>query len=85
MDRYVLTGAPGAGKTSVLRVLHEQGFAVVEETATDVISREQRSGVARLWQHADLSTRSPSFRGNGFGNRWAMSGCRCMTGRRCAP
>ncbi len=52
MKRYVLTGAPGAGKTSVLRVLQEQGFAVVEEAATDVISREQRSGAAEPWQHA---------------------------------
>lgn len=52
MKRYVLTGAPGAGKTSVLRVLQEQGFAVVEEAATDVISRELRRGVAEPWQHA---------------------------------
>jgi predicted ATPase len=54
MNRYVLTGAPGAGKTSVLRILQEQGFAVVEEAATDVISGEQRSGVAEPWQHADF-------------------------------
>ncbi len=51
MKRYVLTGAPGAGKTSVLRVLQEQGFAVVEEAATDVISCEQRRGVAEPWRH----------------------------------
>jgi predicted ATPase len=50
MKRYVLTGAPGAGKTSVLRVLHEQGFAVVEEAATDVIGREQERGCAEPWQ-----------------------------------
>jgi predicted ATPase len=50
MKRYVLTGAPGAGKTSVLRVLHEQGFAVVEEAATDVIGREQARGCAEPWQ-----------------------------------
>jgi predicted ATPase len=52
MTRHVLTGAPGAGKTSVLRILQEQGLAVVEEAATDVISREQRQGVAEPWRHA---------------------------------
>jgi predicted ATPase len=48
--RYVLTGAPGAGKTSVLRVLQELGFAVVEEAATDVIGSEQRLGIEEPWQ-----------------------------------
>jgi predicted ATPase len=54
MRRYVLTGAPGAGKTSVLHILRAQGFAVVEEAATDVINREQRRGVTEPWQHADF-------------------------------
>jgi predicted ATPase len=52
--RYVLTGAPGAGKTSVLRALQERGYAVVEEAATDVISSEQRRGTAEPWQRADF-------------------------------
>ncbi len=36
--RYVLTGAPGAGKTSIVDVLRTRGFAVVSEAATDVIA-----------------------------------------------
>lgn len=52
MRRYVLTGAPGAGKTTVLHVLRAQDFAVVEEAATDVINRERRRGVTEPWQHA---------------------------------
>jgi predicted ATPase len=44
MERYVLTGAPGAGKTSVLRVLEQRGHDVVEEAATAVIEREQARG-----------------------------------------
>jgi predicted ATPase len=52
MKRFVLTGAPGAGKTSVLRALHEMGFAVVEEAATDVIGREQQRGIAEPWEQA---------------------------------
>ncbi len=49
VKRYVLTGAPGAGKTAVLAALARRGFAVVPEAATDVISAEQARGVAEPW------------------------------------
>jgi predicted ATPase len=49
MKRYVLTGAPGAGKTSVLAALPGHGLAVVAEAATDVISAQQARGVAEPW------------------------------------
>lgn len=38
MPSYVLTGAPGAGKTAILRLLEGGGYPVVEEAATDVIA-----------------------------------------------
>lgn len=57
MKRYVLTGAPGAGKTSVLDALRKQGFPVVAEAATDVISRQQARGVAEPWQQDDFIDR----------------------------
>ena len=47
--RFILTGAPGAGKTAVVRQLEVDGFAVVEEAATDVIALEQAKGVAEPW------------------------------------
>lgn len=47
--RYVLTGAPGGGKTAVLRVLSELGYGVVAEAATDVIAARQARGVAEPW------------------------------------
>jgi predicted ATPase len=47
MPRYVLTGAPGAGKTAILRLLERAGYAVVEEAATDVIALEQALGRPR--------------------------------------
>jgi predicted ATPase len=50
MKRYILTGAPGAGKTAILRVIEAAGHAVVEEAATDVIAREQASGQAEPWR-----------------------------------
>ncbi len=44
--QFILTGAPGAGKTVVLRQLETMGHAVVEEAATDVIALAQAKGVA---------------------------------------
>jgi predicted ATPase len=44
MPRYVLTGAPGAGKTAVVRALECAGHRVVEEAATDVIALAQALG-----------------------------------------
>jgi predicted ATPase len=47
--RFVLTGTPGAGKTSLLHGLAEQGYSVVDEAATDVIAYEQGRGRAEPW------------------------------------
>jgi predicted ATPase len=49
MKRFVLTGAPGAGKTVILRQLELDGFSVVEEAATDVIALQQAQGIAEPW------------------------------------
>jgi len=49
MKRYVLTGAPGAGKTVILRQLELDGFGVVEEAATDIIALWQAKGIAEAW------------------------------------
>src|ERR1700678_2960015 len=51
MKRFVLTGAPGAGKTVILRQLELEGFSVVEEAATDVIAVQQAQGIAEPWTH----------------------------------
>lgn len=50
MKRYVVTGAPGAGKTVILRVLESRGYAVVDEAATDVIARGQAGGRDEPWR-----------------------------------
>jgi predicted ATPase len=42
--RYVLTGAPGAGKTTLIDALRERGHPVVAEAATDVIARRHAAG-----------------------------------------
>ncbi len=51
MRRFILTGAPGSGKTAIIRQLELDGFSVVEEAATDVIALEQVRGVAEPWKH----------------------------------
>jgi predicted ATPase len=44
LPNYVLTGAPGAGKTAIVRQLELDGHQVVEEAATDVIALRQAIG-----------------------------------------
>jgi predicted ATPase len=51
MRRFILTGAPGAGKTAIIRQLEFDGFSVVEEAATDVIASEHMQGRDRPWMH----------------------------------
>ena len=49
MKRFILTGAPGSGKTSILRVLAAAGYAVVEEAATDVNAELLATGDTEPW------------------------------------
>jgi predicted ATPase len=49
MRRFIMTGAPGSGKTSILRALENLGHAVVEEAATDVIAAHQARGNREPW------------------------------------
>ena len=51
MKRIILTGAPGAGKTVLIRELERLGHSVVEEAATDVIALEQARGNLRPHEH----------------------------------
>lgn len=54
MRRYVLTGTPGSGKTSLIRELKDQGYAVVEEAATDVNTLFLANGNAEPWRQPDF-------------------------------
>jgi predicted ATPase len=51
MRRFIITGAPGAGKTAIIRQLELDGFSVVEEAATDVIAAVQAQGIPDPWRH----------------------------------
>ena len=50
MRRFIMTGAPGAGKTSILRALENLGYAVVGEAATDVIAAQHAQGNLEPWR-----------------------------------
>jgi predicted ATPase len=52
-----MTGAPGCGKTSILTALHDQGYAVVPEAATDVIAAEQARGIDEPWTRPEFADR----------------------------
>jgi predicted ATPase len=51
MRRFIITGAPGAGKTAIIRQLELDGFSVVEEAATDIIAVAQAKGTVHPWAH----------------------------------
>jgi predicted ATPase len=57
VQRYILTGSPGAGKTILLRRLELEGYAVVEEAATDLIALATARGVDRHWEQPDFIDR----------------------------
>ena len=52
--RFIFTGTPGSGKTSVIRELEKSGYAVIHEAATDVISIEQTKGCDAPWEEPEF-------------------------------
>lgn len=55
-SRYILTGAPGAGKTALIRRLESLGHEIVEEAATDVIALARAQGAERPWERPEFIT-----------------------------
>lgn len=51
MKKFILTGAPGCGKTALIRHLELEGFGVVEEAATDIIAAAQSQGIEEPWRN----------------------------------
>ena len=46
MQRIVLTGGPGAGKTTALDVLRSQGYATGDDAARSIIRERKRAGLS---------------------------------------
>jgi predicted ATPase len=51
MKRYILTGTPGCGKTSIIRSLEVAGYVTIEEAATDIIALRHAQGTAEPHTH----------------------------------
>jgi predicted ATPase len=49
VKRYILTGTPGSGKTSIAKELKTKGYSIIEEAATDIIASEQTNGNMEPW------------------------------------
>ena len=54
MKRYILTGAPGSGKTTLIKILAAMGYACSSEAATDVIDDRQQLGFKEPWKSKDF-------------------------------
>lgn len=50
MKRYILTGAPGSGKTAIIQTLALKDYPVVGEAATDIIAIEQAQDNKKPWK-----------------------------------
>lgn len=54
VKKYILTGTPGSGKTSIIRALEKDGYDVIDEAATEVIANEQKLGNNEPWKYPEF-------------------------------
>ncbi len=54
IQKIVLTGGPGVGKTAILIALERLGEYVIKEAATDYIMYKQAMNISRPWEEEDF-------------------------------
>lgn len=55
--RYILTGGPGAGKTSIINFLAKCGYLVAREAATEIIEDGLKKNIEKPWKSDDYHIR----------------------------
>ncbi|CAM1374686.1 AAA family ATPase [Tenacibaculum xiamenense] len=57
MKRYIITGAPGTGKTTLINALNKKGYTTFEEVSRRIIvSEQQNNGTKTPWQDVEAFT-----------------------------
>ncbi len=54
MKRYILTGAPSSGKSTLIHELENKNYFVIHESATDIMQNEQAKGALAPWNNIDV-------------------------------
>jgi len=49
-QKYILTGGPGSGKSSILLELESRGEYIIREAAEDIIKWNQAKGIEKPWK-----------------------------------
>ncbi len=57
MKKYVLTGGPGSGKSTILLALEEAGEYIIKEAAEDIIKLQKANGILHPWEYWDFQER----------------------------
>jgi hypothetical protein len=82
MKRFILTGAPGAGKTAIIRQIELDGFSVVEEAATDIMLWSTRAASLNRGSIPRSSIRLLNYKNGGScERRTSRARSSFMTGR----
>lgn len=55
--RYIITGGPGSGKTSIINYIAQMGYAVMAESATEIIEKDIQKGIDKPWRANDYHSR----------------------------
>lgn len=62
IHRYIITGGPGVGKTTIANQLKKiKGIAAIDEAATRIIQSELAAGVSRPWEQAGFDDKIVSM------------------------